>query len=68
MFASIIKEESKTSSRKVVHVAIMPCTAKKYKEAAREEFKVDGIPNVDFVITTQELIQMIKNQVSYSAN
>ncbi|NLM42513.1 MAG: 4Fe-4S dicluster domain-containing protein [Clostridiales bacterium] len=59
MFASIIKEESKTSSRKVVHVAIMPCTAKKY-EAAREEFKVDGIPNVDFVITTQELIQMIK--------
>jgi NADH-quinone oxidoreductase subunit G len=37
----------------------MPCTAKKY-EAAREEFQLDGKPNVDFVITTQELIQMIK--------
>lgn len=59
MFAGIIKEEGKNSSRKVVHVAIMPCTAKKY-EAARDEFKVDGVPNVDFVITTQELIQMIK--------
>lgn len=59
MFASIIKEQNKTSSRRTVHVAVMPCTAKKF-EAAREEFKVDGIPNVDYVITTQELIQMIK--------
>jgi NADH-quinone oxidoreductase subunit G len=37
----------------------MPCTAKKF-EAAREEFKVNGVPNVDYVISTQELIQMIK--------
>ncbi|MGI6153405.1 MAG: [FeFe] hydrogenase, group A [Christensenellaceae bacterium] len=59
MFAAIIKEQYKTSSRNVVHVAIMPCTAKKH-EARREEFKTDGIPDVDFVITTQELIQMIK--------
>ncbi|SHI84574.1 [FeFe] hydrogenase, group A [Lutispora thermophila] len=59
MFAAIIKEESKNSSRKAVHVAVMPCTAKKF-EATRDEFKVNGIPNVDYVITTQELIQMIK--------
>lgn len=59
MFASIIKEQGKSSSRRTVHVAVMPCTAKKF-EAARDEFKVDGIPNVDYVITTQELIQMIK--------
>lgn len=59
MFGSIIKEQGKTSSRRIVHVAVMPCTAKKF-EAAREEFKVDNIPNVDYVITTQELIQMIK--------
>lgn len=59
MFGSIIKEQGKTSSRRIVHVAVMPCTAKKF-EAAREEFKVDDIPNVDYVITTQELIQMIK--------
>jgi len=59
MFASVLKEESKTASRKLFHVAIMPCTAKKF-EAAREEFRMDGIPNVDAVITTQELIRMIK--------
>lgn len=59
MFASVIREQNSTSSRKAVHVAVMPCTAKKF-EAAREEFKIDGKSNVDFVITTQELIQMIK--------
>lgn len=59
MFASVIREQNSTSSRKAVHIAIMPCTAKKF-EAARDEFKLDGTPNVDYVITTQELIQMIK--------
>jgi NADH-quinone oxidoreductase subunit G len=59
MFGSVLKEEYKHSSRKVVVVAVMPCTAKKF-EAARDEFKKDGVPYVDYVITTQELIQMIK--------
>ncbi len=59
MFASIVKEQGKTSKRRAVHVAVMPCTAKKF-EAAREEFQSDGIPHVDYVITTQELIQMIE--------
>lgn len=36
----------------------MPCTAKKF-ECAREEFMHDGVPETDYVITTQELIQMI---------
>ncbi len=59
MFASVIKDQYATSSRRVVHVAIMPCTAKKY-EAARTEFMKDGVPLVDVVITTQELIRMIR--------
>ncbi len=59
MMASMLKEENRKSPRKTFHVAIMPCTAKKF-EADRDEFKVDGIPNVDAVITTQELIVMIK--------
>ena len=60
MFGSVIKEQYKTSSRKIVSVAIMPCTAKKF-EAARPEFKWDDNQQViDYVITTQELIQMIK--------
>lgn len=59
MFASVLKEHYKHSNRRVVVVAIMPCTAKKH-EAARDEFKEDGVPYVDYVITTQELIQMIR--------
>ena len=37
----------------------MPCTAKKM-EAGRSEFTHDGQPDVDLVLTTQELIRMIK--------
>ena len=59
MLASIIKQQYATSSKRVVHVAVMPCTAKKF-EAARPEFKTDDAPQVDYVITTQELIRMIK--------
>lgn len=59
MFGSVLKEYYKGSNKKVVVVAIMPCTAKKF-EAQRDEFKENGIPYIDYVITTQELIQMIK--------
>lgn len=59
MFSSVLKEHYKHSNKKVVVVAIMPCTAKKF-EAQRDEFKVEDVPAVDYVITTQELIQMIK--------
>jgi NADH-quinone oxidoreductase subunit G len=59
MLASVVKEQYASSSRRVVHVAVMPCTAKKF-EAARPEFVHGGAPRVDYVITTQELIQMIK--------
>ena len=40
-------------------MAVMPCTAKKF-EAAREEFKDNGEPYVDYVVTTQEIIKMIR--------
>lgn len=59
MFGSVLKEYYKNSNKKIVVVAIMPCTAKKF-EAQRDEFKENGIPYIDYVITTQELIQMIK--------
>ncbi len=59
MFGSVIKEQFKTSGKKIVHVAVMPCTAKKF-EAARDEFKIDGVSMVDYVVTTQELVKMIK--------
>ena len=59
MFAAILQDQNKETSRKFFHVAVMPCTAKKF-EAARDEFKHDGKPDVDVVLTTQELIRMIK--------
>lgn len=43
----------------LVVVSIMPCTAKKF-EANRDEFKENGNPDVDYVITTKELALMIQ--------
>jgi len=43
----------------MVVVSIMPCTAKKY-EAARPEMADSGVQDVDIVLTTRELGQMIK--------
>jgi NADH-quinone oxidoreductase subunit G/NADP-reducing hydrogenase subunit HndD len=40
-------------------ISIMPCTAKKY-EAARPEMNDSGYQDVDYVLTTRELAQMIK--------
>lgn len=60
MFASVIKEELQERGKKLFHVAVMPCTAKKF-EAQREEFLgKDGSRNVDAVITTDELTHMLK--------
>ena len=39
-------------------VSIVPCIAKKY-EAARPEFCHDGIRDVDAVITSKEMIDML---------
>lgn len=63
MFAAVLKDQyakkDAEDGRTTFHIAIMPCTAKKM-EAAREEFRHDGKPDVDLVLTTQEIITMIK--------
>ena len=64
MFGAMLKDEYKAKDaedgRTTYHIAIMPCTAKKM-EAARPQFKnADGVPDVDLVLTTQEIIDMIK--------
>lgn len=43
----------------IVTVSIMPCVAKKF-EAARPEMEHNGYRDVDIVLTTRELIKMIK--------
>jgi NADP-reducing hydrogenase subunit HndD len=45
--------------KKIVVVSVMPCTAKKY-EAARPELSVNGLKDVDYVLTVRELARMIK--------
>ena len=47
--------------KKIVVVSIMPCIAKKY-EAARPEMEVDGLRDVDYVLTTRELARMIRRE------
>ena len=46
--------------KNVFTVSVMPCTAKK-TEIARNEMKNTGLPNVDAVITTRELAEMIQS-------
>jgi len=52
-------EKINLSPEKMYTVSIMPCTAKKF-EASREELMNNGVANVDAVLTTRELGQMIK--------
>ena len=59
MFASVLHEYNKDGEKKHFHVAVMPCTGKKF-ERTRPEFRIDGKDPVDAVITTQEMITMIK--------
>jgi NADP-reducing hydrogenase subunit HndD len=43
----------------LVVISVMPCLAKKF-ECQRDEFKVDGNPDVDYSISTRELAHLIK--------
>ena len=57
MMGSLVRKQFK--GERVHSVAIMPCTAKKY-EATRDQLDKDGMPVIDLVLTTVELIRMIK--------
>ncbi len=63
MFGSVAKtwfaDKLGIKREDLVVVSIMPCVAKKY-ECGRDEFKVNGNPDVDHAITTRELAALIK--------
>lgn len=63
MMGAIIKsyyaEKHNIDRSKICVVSIMPCTAKK-EEKERKSNRVDGIKDVDIVLTTRELAQIIK--------
>ena len=63
MQGAIIKsywaKEHNLDPKDVFVVSVMPCVAKKY-ERQRDVMNVDGLDDVDAVITTRELARMIK--------
>ena len=63
MQGAIIKsyyaEKKGIDPKDIFVVSIMPCTAKK-DESQREQLQVDGLRDVDAVLTTRELAKMIK--------
>ena len=56
---NILPKELGIKAEDIITVSIMPCTAKKY-EATRAELAGKTSPDIDFVITTQELGRMIE--------
>jgi len=63
MFGAIAKtyfaEKIGVKRENLVVVSIMPCVAKKY-ECGRDEFSVNGNPDVDYALSTRELANLIK--------
>ena len=63
MYGAVIKsyyaEKMGIDPKDIFVVSVMPCTAKKF-EAQREELSVNGLLDVDSVLTTRELAKMIK--------
>jgi NADH-quinone oxidoreductase subunit G/NADP-reducing hydrogenase subunit HndD len=64
MFGALVKtwyaQKQGIDPSKIVSVSIMPCTAKKY-ECTRPEMRSSGYQDVDYVLTTRELGQLIKS-------
>lgn len=63
MFGSLVKtyyaQKAHVDPSSIVSVSIMPCTAKKF-EAQRPEMMSSGYRDVDYVLTTRELVVMIR--------
>ena len=63
MFGAIAKsyyaEKLGIAPKDLIVVSVMPCQAKKY-EAARPEFAPNGVRDIDYVVTTRELVKMLR--------
>ncbi len=59
LIKSFFAEREKLDPKNIVSVSIMPCTAKKF-ECSRPEMSNNYTPDVDYVLTTRELGQLIR--------
>ena len=57
---SYYAQEKGIDPKDIFVVSIMPCTAKKFEKEREQNAAVDGLPDVDAVLTTRELARMIK--------
>ena len=55
-----VANQEHIAKEKIVMVSVMPCTAKKF-EITRDDECGAGVPDVDYVITTNELAAMLKD-------
>lgn len=53
-------EKNQIDPAKMKVISIMPCTAKKYEISRSSEMSASGYQGTDYVLTTRELIRMIK--------
>ncbi len=56
---SFLAQREAIDPARIVSVSIMPCTAKKF-ECSRPEMGRGGTPDVDYVLTTRELGQLLR--------
>ncbi|RKL61419.1 iron hydrogenase [Thermoanaerobacteraceae bacterium SP2] len=65
MFGAVVKsymaEKEGINPARIYMVSVMPCTAKKY-EITRPEMICDGYKNVDAVLTTRDLAELLRKK------
>ncbi len=63
MFGALVKnylpEKINVPAKKICHISIMPCTAKKF-EASRKEMESENGRDVDIVLTTREVAKLFR--------
>ena len=63
MFGALVKnylpKKINVDAKKICHISIMPCTAKKF-EASRKEMESENGRDVDIVLTTREMAKLLK--------
>ncbi len=61
LIKSYYAQKAGIDPKKIYVVAVMPCVAKKYESRRPEHLMPDGTPYTDAVLTTREIIWMIKS-------
>ena len=63
MFGAVVKsyyaEKKGIDPKNIVSVSVMPCTAKKFELGRDDQNANNGLPDVDYALTTRELGRMI---------